>query len=814
MTGLLQDFRYALRQLRKNPGFTAVAVITLALGIGANTAVFSVVDAVMLRPLPYYQPERLIEAQSIGTRNPQADSISYPDFFDWRNQNRTLEHLVSYYDHDFTLTGLQRPVQVDGEVVSWDLLPALGVRPELGRGFTADEEKAGTRVVLISHALWHTQFAADTAVVGRQLHLSGDLFTVIGVLPPSFRFPITKPSNGVWTTIAVDDDPKDPNSNIKNRGSHFLSVIGRMKPGVSLTEADQDLKRIAANLAKEYPKTNTKHDLARAQGQVDALLGNTRFTLLIVLGSVALVLLIACGNIANLLLARMRERQREIAVRSALGAGRKRIVRQLLAESLVLSALGGLAGCGLAFVCTPAILTLIGDSVPRAADAGVDLRVLLFALSASFAAGLIFGVIPAITASRTDLVSTLKEGGRSDIKGRDWLRSSLIVGQVAMGLVLTAAAGLLITSFVNLLHAGEGFNPDHLTTLLFETPDARYQTGDARPRFYREYFEQLRALPGVESAGGAIVLPMTEDGILVAFEDPEHPLPEGERATSDLNAVTPEYFGAMQIPVVKGRDFSERDDMKSLQVMTVNQSFAQKFFPGEDVLGKKLKPGAGNGTPGGPPWREIVGVVGDVRLGVTQRKMRPAMYLPAAQLPSWCCLHSVVRTALDPAGLKASVQRIVSAMDKDIPVTQVRTMNELMLIELSQPRFATVLLSAFAGLALVLTIVGLYGVMTYSVTRRTREIGVRMALGAERGAVLTMVLRDAGMLLGAGILLGIAAALAFASVLQGMLYGTGSRNPVVLALVCATVALAGIGAACVPAWRAARLDPTVALRYE
>jgi putative ABC transport system permease protein len=814
MTGLLQDFRYALRQLRKNPGFTAVAVITLALGIGANTAVFSVVDAVMLRPLPYDHPERLIEAQSLGTRDPEPHAISYPDFFDWRDQNRTLEHLVLYHDNDFTLTGRQRPVQVDGEVVSWDLLPALGVHPELGRGFSADEEKVGTRVVLISHALWQSQFGADKSIVGQQVHLSGGLYTVIGVLPPSFRFPLTRPTNGIWTTMAVDDDPNDANSNIKNRGSHFLNAFGRMKPGVSLTEADQDLRRIAVNLAKQYPKTNAKHDLARARSEVDALLGDTRTALLIVLGSVMLVLLIACGNIANLLLARMRERQREIAVRSALGAGRKRIVRQLLAESLVLSALGGLAGCGLAFVCTPAILSLIGDSVPRAAEAGVDLRVLSFALLTSFAAGLIFGVIPAVLASRTDLVSTLKEGGRSDITGRDWLRSSLIVGQVALGLVLTAAAGLLMTSFMHLLHSREGFNPDQLTTLVFETPDSRYQTGDARPQFYRAYFEKLRALPGVESAGGAIILPMTDDGITIAFEDLEHPLPEGQLASADLNPVTPEYFRAMQVPVLQGRDFSERDDMKSLPVMVVNQTFAQKFFPGEQVLGKKLKPGAGNGQPGGPPWREIIGVVGDVRLGVTQREMRPAMYLPAAQLPTWCCLHSVVRTALDPASLEASVQRIVAAMDKDIPVTQVRTMNELMLSELSQPRFATVLLCAFAGLALVLTIVGLYGVMSYSVTRRTREIGVRMALGAERGAVVTMVLRDAARLLGAGILLGIAAALGSASILQGMLYGTGSRNPVVLAVVCATVALAGIGAASVPAWRAAKVDPMVALRYE
>jgi predicted permease len=365
-----------------------------------------------------------------------------------------------------------------------------------------------------------------------------------------------------------------------------------------------------------------------------------------------------------------------------------------------------------------------------------------------------------------------------------------------------------------LLHTSEGFNPDHVTTLRFETPDARYNTGDARPQFYRDYFEKVRALPGVQSAGGAVILPMTNNGIVISFEDPEHPTPEGQRPTADLTPITPNYLRTMQIPVLQGRDFSERDDMKSPQVMLVNQAFAEKFFPGEEVLGKKLKPGAGNGTPGGPPWREIVGVVGDIRLETTQRDMRPAMYLPAAQLPNWCCLYTVVRTSLDPASLATSVQQIVSAMDKDIPVTEVRTMRELISSELSQPRFATILLSTFAGLASVLTVVGLYGVMTYSVTRRTREIGVRMALGAERSAVLTMVLRDAAILLGAGIVLGVASALISASVLQDMLYGTGSRNPVVLALVCTAVALAGVVAAFIPARRAAKVDPMVALRYE
>jgi putative ABC transport system permease protein len=812
MTGLFQDLRYALRQLRKSPGFTAVAVTTLALGIGANTAVFSVIDAVMLRPLPYYQPERLIAAESVNTHAPGYGSLSYPDFFDWRSRNRTLTHLVSYHDTALTLTGLDRPVHVDGEVVSWDFLPALAISPELGRGFIADEEKVGTRVVLISHALWTTQFGSDQSILGRQLRLDGNLYTVVGVMPQSFRFPVNEPRNGFWTTLAVDNDPSDPESNASNRGGHFLSVFGRMKPGITVEQVDQDLKAIASNLAKQYPDTNTNRDSARAETALRHLIGDTRSILLVVLGAVVLVLLIACGNIANLMLARMRERQREIAMRSALGAKRTRIVRQLLVESLALSFVGGLVGCGLAFLSTPAVLLLIGNSVPRAADAGVDLRVLTFSVLLSFAAGLIFGMIPALVSSQTNLVSVLKQGGRTDSGGRDWLRSTLIVAQVALGLLLTAGAGLVIASFTNLQRADEGFNPNHLLTSFFETPDSRYKT--RRPEFYREYFEKLRSIPGVESAAGALVLPMTDDTIHLSFEDPEHPVPAGRQPTADFTPVSPQYFSTMQIPLLAGRDFTERDDPNAPQIMIVNRAFAEKYFPGEQVLGKKLKPGAGNGKQGGPAWREIVGVVGDVRLSMTQREMQPAMYAPASQLDAWCCLSSVVRSTVDPISLEQSIRQVVASLDSEIPVTQVSTMRELMFTGLSQPRFTMVLLASFAGLAITLTIVGLYGVMTYSVTRRTREIGVRMALGAQRAGVLTLVLRDAAILLALGIAVGMASVLASASVLQSMLYGTGSRNPTVLALVSVGIACAGLVAAYIPAFRATRVDPMVALRYE
>ncbi|MGB6691869.1 MAG: FtsX-like permease family protein, partial [Terracidiphilus sp.] len=481
-----------------------------------------------------------------------------------------------------------------------------------------------------------------------------------------------------------------------------------------------------------------------------------------------------------------------------------------LVESLALGVAGGAAGCALAYAATPAILRLVGDSVPRAPDAGVNLAVLAFAFGASLVSALLFGLAPAITASKTDLASTLQQGSRSSVGGQDWLRKGVTVAQIALGIVLTAGAGLLIASFVKLTHTDEGFNPEHLLTYTFETPDSAYQ--ETRPQFYREYFERLRALPGVESAAGSMILPMTSDGIDVSFENPEKPLPEGSRPSEALTTISPNFFRTLQTPVVEGRDFSDADNLQSAPVMIVNEAFVKKYFPGEDAIGKKLRPGAGNGH--GPVWRQIVGVVGDIRLSATQRMMRPAMYLPADQLNHWCCLRTVVRTSVDPLSLEPAVRRLVTSMNANIPVTEVSTMSEMLSLQLAQSRFAMVLLGSFAALALVLTVVGLYGVMAYSVARRTREIGLRLALGAERARVLRMVLRDAATLLAIGIGIGLAGALVSGPVLAKMLYGAGPRDPVILAAVCAGVAIAGMMAAYLPALRAASIEPMQALRAE
>jgi predicted permease len=811
MSSLATDFQRAIRRLIQSPGHSLVILLTLTLGIGATTTVFSVVDAVILKPLPYGHPEQLAEAEEVGRHGYEPSDISYPDFFDLRSQNHSFSHLVSYHDRSVTLTSSSQAIHLDGEVVSWDLLPMLDIQPELGRGFRPEEEREGSRVVLISHSLWKSQFSGDSSVLGQSISLDNDRFAIIGVMPASFRFPLGEPQNAFWTTLAVDNDPTNSQSAVNSRSTHFLGAIGRLTPGPSLALATQDLKAIAANLAKQYPMTNSGQTSATVQSELAIVLGDTRILLVIVFGAVVLLLLIACGNVANLMLVRVREREREIAIRSALGAGRRRILQESLVESVMLGLSGGVAGCTLTFVCTPVALRLIGDSMPRAEDAGVNLAVLTFVALTSLGSAIFFGVAPALRASAVDPISMLKDGGGTGSYGRDWLRSGVVVGQVALSILLTAGAGLLATSFYKLLNAPQGFNPDHLLVYLFNLPDQQYR--GKIPQFYQGYFEQLRSLPGVESAGGARVVPMTAGDLYTAFDDPLRPSAPVQHVRAEMTPVSTGFFKAMQVPVLEGRDFTEADDVRSRPVMIVNHAFAQEFLSGENPVGKVLRPHAANGSEA-PPLREIVGVVADMRHSATQHEMPAVMYLPANQLPSWCCFYSVVRTSVDPLSLEPTVRHLVTTLDKNIPVTDVRTMHDLLGMQLTKPRFAIELMGSFAVLAMILTVVGLYGVMLYSVSRRTREIGIRLALGAKRSSVLFMVLRESGILLLTGTAIGILATIASSSVLQSMLYKTGTRNPVVLACACVVYFLIGILAAYVPARRAASVQPTQALRTE
>lgn len=811
MRNLATDLRRAMRKLIQSPGHGLVILLTLILGIGATTTVFSVVEAVILRPLPYDHPDQLTEAEEIGRHGYEPKAISYPDFFDLRSQNHSFSHLVSYHDKSVTLTSSSQAIHLDGEVVSWDILPLLGIQPELGRGFRPEEEREGSRVVLISHSLWESQFAGEPTVLGRSISLDSDRFTIIGVMPAFFRFPLAEPQNAFWTTLAVDNDPMNSQSVINSRSTHFLGAIGRLTPGSSLDLAIEDLKAIAANLAKQYPMTNSGQTSVTVQSELAIVLGDTRTLLVIVFGAVVLLLLIACGNVANLMLVRVREREREIAIRSALGAGRRRIVQESLIESVMLGLSGGAAGCALTFVCTPVALRLIGNSMPRAEDAGVNLAVLIFAALTSLVSAIFFGVVPALRASAVDPISMLKDGGGSGGYRRDWLRSGVVVGQIALSILLTAGAGLLAMSFFKLLHAPEGFNPDHLLVFLFNLPDQQYH--DKIPQFYQEYFQKLRALPGVESAGGARVVPMTAGDLYTAFDDPMRPSAPVQHVRAEMTPVSTGFFQAMQVPVLEGRDFTPADDVRSRPVMIVNHAFAEEFMPGEHPVGKVLRPHAANGSEA-PPLREIVGVVADMRHSATQHEMPPVMYLPANQLPTWCCIYSVVRTSVDPLSLEPTVRHLVATLDRNIPVTDVRTMQDLLGMQLTKPRFAIALMGSFAVLAMVLTVVGLYGVMLYSVSRRTREIGIRLALGAQRYSVLLMVLRESGTLLLFGTAIGLVATVASTSVLRSMLYNTGTRNPFVLAGVCIVEVLIGIVAAFIPAVRAASVQPLTALRTE
>jgi putative ABC transport system permease protein len=809
----LKDVRFGVRQLRRNPGFTIVAVITLALGIGASTAVFSVIDAVVLRSVPYLHPSRLVSIQMSNPKHPGVTSgFSYPNFFDFRRENRVFAHMVTYHDNQFTLTGSGRPLHLDGEVVSWDLFRLLGVGQALGRGFLPAEESAGTHVVVLSHDLWLSRFAGNQNIVGQTAMLDEHRYTIVGVAPRGFTFPPADSSIQLWTTIATDAEAAPGYQPLtEQRGADMLPVIARLKPGVTISQARAELDLIAQALAKEYPDTNSSSTATLVQPELDRLVGSTRRPLMILMGAVGLLLLIACANIASLLLARTATREREIAVRTALGAGRGRVVRQLFTECLSLSSGGSAAGILIAAIALRGLIPLEANGIPRLTQAGIDWLVLAFAVGVAVATAVIFGIVPARQAGQLELTASLKEGSRASASSNERLRGALVVAQITLSLTLVAGAGLLMASFFNLQNSNLGMRTDHLLTFRFSLPEAQYNQA-RQVNFYDRFLDRLRSLPGVKEAAGVWPLPLSGDTATIAFDIQERPVRASPWPVANMAFVTPSYFAAAGVPLLEGRFFTDRDNAKSPPVVIVDKAFARKFFPGEDPLGKRIEPGASTGA-GGDSMHEIVGVVGNTKLSVLSVGPKPIYYLPYRQLP-WMPPPVIVRTAVPPRSIESTVRREMAALDPEVPLYEVRTMDDLLSLEIVSPRFHALLLGSFAGIAVLLTMVGLYGVISYSVARRTREIGVRLALGASHSAIVSTIVKRALTLVAIGVLLGAGAAIVMSQVLRSMLYGIAPLNPAVFFLAAFLVCVIGLFAALIPARRATKVDPIAALRHE
>jgi predicted permease len=801
---LARDVRHAFRQLRKAKGFTASAALTLALGIGATAAVFAVLDAVVLRPLPYGEPDRLVAFGSGNQRGaPQPASLSYPTFFDFRKENRVFDHLVSYRDARFTLNDSLPAIQVVGEIVSWDLFPLLRMQPELGRGFLPEEEKPGTSVVVLSHSLWTSRFGGDQGILGRAIRINGRPFTVAGVAKAGFQFPVDVRAVQLWVTLAQDA------ASTGERGARMLDAIGRLKTGVTAEQARTQTDLVAGELARQYPDHRKNLATTWVQPELERIAGSSRKGLWILLGAVALVLLIACANVANLLLARSTERSREFMLRAALGASRLALMRQLLIESLALGLIATAGGILLASIAIQGLLPLVGDSipVPRIAQAGIDGRVLAFSALVALLTSVVFSLAPAFEVIRTDPAGALKEGAANIARGRHRFRSALVVGQITLGLVLLVGAELLIASFRHLSQQDPGFRTDRLLTFDIGLPEGQYGAA-GQIAFYDRLIERLRAIPGVRAVGTGRPLPLQGHEMRAAFDIEERRAAIPDRPRSDIAIVTPGYFGAMGIPLLKGRDFSERDAAGALLVLVVNEAFARKYFSGEDVIGKRIQSGAGPTV-----MREIVGVVGNAKQAALGMDPDPIYYFPYKQLP-WGLGTIVLRTAARPAELESAVRAELAGLDRQAAVHQFQTGEDLSARATAGIQFPMVLMGSFAAIALLLTVTGLYGVLSYTVARRRREIGVRIALGAGRREVFGLVLRDAGLLVMAGLILGSAGALGAGRLLGGTVYGVRPGDPLILACACCIMVITSLAAAYVPALRAASVDPMQALRSE
>lgn len=806
--------------LCKSPAFTVIALITLALGIGANTAIFSIVNAVLLRPLPFPEPDRLLYMSSAFSKQQDVTrpfAISYPDFFDWRSAAKSFSGIACYHGDSVTLTGLDQPLHVNASMVSGDFFSVLGTQPMLGRGFTREEEKPGTRVVVLSHQLWESAFHGDRAIVGRTITMDKQSYMVVGVMPAGFVFPIDNNPPQLWRTLATDaetTDPKNQPAATSQRGSHFLQAVARLKPGVSVESAREEMNLITRNLAAQYPDSNKKFPAATVTTELEHLVGNNRPGLMIVVVSVAVVLLIACLNVANLLLVRASKRSREIAVRAALGAKRVRVVRQMLTESLVLGMGGALLGIPLAMWALRLFVSLNAAQLRRIEGASVDGTVLAFTVGIALLTSIIFGLVPALRASSPNLTEFMKEGRGTTAGGsHQRLRGMLVVAETTMGLVLLVVAGLLLRSFHRMLSVDPGMNPHNVLTLTFDLPDKKY-SDKQQIDFYTQLLPRLQSVPGVSSAAAVTPLPLSGNGAIITFQIEGRPVPRAEEPSADIKIATPNYFHTMNIALLSGRDFNAHDDEKAPGVVIVNQAFAQRYFPNENVLGKHIKPGASNG--GEPPMREIVGVVANVKGRRLNVEDLPEYYIPDTQL-NFGSMTVCLRTSVEPHSVTSAVRSVVASMDSDLPLYDIKTMDEYLSATLATPRFQALLLEAFAGLALLLTGIGLYGVIAYAVAQRTHEIGVRITLGATRANVVQMVLKSGMKLTAAGVVLGVVFSLIaarFATSFSSLLFGIKPTDVVTLATVVAVIVLVSLLACYIPAYRAAKVDPMIALRYE
>jgi putative ABC transport system permease protein len=800
--------------LLKSPSVSIVATIALALGIGANTAIFSVVNAVLLRPLPFPDSESLVAVFETNLeRGQQRGSHSYPNFMDIRAQNTVFEHMSSYHGGDFIMTGRGEPARLQGSVVTADLFPLLGIQPILGRTFLPDEDKPTEtgRVVILSHALFQQRFGGDPSIINQRITLDGVSFTVIGVMPATFEFPIQNDPVELWTTIAGDASGSEPVTT--QRGAHFLQVIARLKSGVTKEQAQAELTTIASRLEQQYPDTNTRRSL-RMEPALTALVGDVRPALLILLGAVACVLLIACANVANLLLARATSRYKEMAIRSALGASRVRVIRQLLTESVLLSLLGGGIGLLLAVWWSDLLVALGKDDIPRAVHVGMDWRVLGFTLGVSLLTGLIFGLAPAFHSSKTELVESLKEGGRGTSEGgrRNRVRNVLVVVELAIAVILLVGAGLLMQSLWRLQKVNSGLQPENVLTFNVVLPEVKYNS-DKQAQFFIDLKQRLESTPGVQSASAILPLPLSGDRFSISFEIEGRPLPPKDHPSADFFAAGVGYFKTMGIPILKGRDFEDRDKHGSTPVIIITDAFARQYFPNEDPIGKRIKPGIGTYEDEDNPMREVIAVVGDIRNRSLNTEPKPAYYVPQTQVP-FSQLVAVVKTTGEPHSLVSAATKVVAAMDQDIPLFSVKSMPEYLSSSVAAPRFSTTLLAIFAAVALVLTIVGLYGVMSYSVAQRTNEIGIRLALGAQSRDVLLMIVKQGGMLILLGLAIGLVGAFALTRLIASLLFGVTAKDPITFGAVAVLLAIVALLACYIPALRATKVDPMDALRCE